>query len=77
MPGRNADSLLNLISLMVGFNINFKVLWDNDSEGIAKMAVARKAFGEEFADKHFFTLADEMLGAKEILQNMYEGTDLI
>ena len=46
LPGTNADSLRYLISLMIGAQINYSVLWDNDSEGRGCYEKAKRFFGD-------------------------------
>jgi predicted ATP-dependent endonuclease of OLD family len=76
VPGKGAPSLINLISLMIGFNIDFKVLWDNDEEGMKSLKTATGHFGEELASKHFSVLPAIREKNKVILQNLYEGNDI-
>lgn len=74
IPGKGASSLINVISIMIGFDMDFKVLWDNDEEGLRSFKAARDYFGDEMADKHFSILQPEK--TKMILQNLFEGSDL-
>jgi predicted ATP-dependent endonuclease of OLD family len=75
IPGKNADSLINLISIMIGFNIDFKVLWDKDEEGEKKFDLAEKHFGSELAAKHFFLLG-KLSNKNVIIQNLFDGKDM-
>jgi predicted ATP-dependent endonuclease of OLD family len=74
VPGKGASSLINLISLMIGFDVDFKVLWDKDGEGLKSMNDAIRYFGDEIASRHFAVLNSEK--GKVILQNLYEGVDI-
>ncbi len=72
LPGKGADSLIQFISLMIAFEIEFRVLWDNDKEGNLGKEKAESYFGTEISQKHFFTL----IAGKRILQDVFEGSDL-
>lgn len=50
-PGTNADSLRYLISLMIATQVNYRVIWDNDSEGRACLQKAKRIFGEVESEK--------------------------
>lgn len=76
MPGKGADSLINLISLMIAFDVDFKVLWDNDKEGLESKEKATRFFGEELAARHFFNLENTSSDKKRILQDLFIGTDI-
>jgi predicted ATP-dependent endonuclease of OLD family len=76
IPGKGADSLTNLISLMIGFDIDFKVLWDNDKAGIDSRNKAITYFGKELAEDHFHLLPKEDTSTKKILQDLFEGSDI-
>lgn len=75
IPGKNADSLINLISVMIGFNIDFKVIWDKDEEGEKKFNKAREYFGDELAANHFFLLSKNT-NSNTIIQNLFSGDDI-
>lgn len=60
---------------MIGFRINYKVLWDNDEEGIATKNKAITFFGEEQAKNRFFTLPNK--GSKRILQDLFHSDDWV
>ncbi|HWJ28278.1 MAG TPA: AAA family ATPase [Flavisolibacter sp.] len=76
LPGKGASGLFDLISIMIGFDIDFKVLWDNDTEGLGNMETAAKYFGDEIAEDHFRTLQLSGRNGKIILQDLFEGQDL-
>jgi predicted ATP-dependent endonuclease of OLD family len=75
LPGKGADSLISFISLMIAYEIDFRVLWDNDSEGLQGLQKAKKFFGEELSSKHFFLLP-KSTAPKRILQDLFDSTDL-
>lgn len=70
MPGSNADSIRYLISLMIGWNVDYRALWDADPEGSERYEDAVGFFGDEEA-KRF-----KQLPQKKILQQLFEGNDL-
>lgn len=71
IPGSNADSVKYLISLLIAWNINYRVLWDGDEEGTKGYKEAIKFFGEE-ESKRFRTLP-----GNKILQDLFDGNDLV
>jgi energy-coupling factor transporter ATP-binding protein EcfA2 len=75
LPGKGADSLINFISQMIAFEVDFRVLWDNDEEGRRGYDKAGKYFGEEIVTRNFFLLPSSN-GSKRILQDLFDGTDL-
>jgi hypothetical protein len=75
LPGKGADSLINFISQMIAFEVDFRVLWDNDEEGRRGYDKAGKYFGEEIVIRNFFLLPSSN-GSKRILQDLFDGTDL-
>jgi predicted ATP-dependent endonuclease of OLD family len=75
LPGKGADSLINFISIMIAFEVDFRVLWDNDQAGTTCYDKAVKYFGEEMADIHFFILPT-VSNKKVILQDLFSSSDL-
>ncbi|MBI5214462.1 MAG: AAA family ATPase [Ignavibacteriae bacterium] len=75
LPGKGSESLINFISLMIAFEVDFRVLWDNDSSGNISYEKAKTFFGDEMANKHFFLLPSKN-GKKRILQDLFEPIDL-
>jgi energy-coupling factor transporter ATP-binding protein EcfA2 len=71
IPGSNADSIRYLTSLMIGWEVDYRALWDSDKEGTERYKDALKFFGEEEA-KRFIQLPPN----KKILQQLFEGSDL-
>lgn len=77
MPSKGADGMINLISILIGFDTDFIVLWDLDDAGTTNYDKATIFFGEDFAQKHFRTLPkNETNSSKVILQNLYEDSDM-
>lgn len=77
IPCKGASSISQFISLMIGFKIDYKALWDNDDEGITELKLARKFFGDYEAKRNFHTLPTEKGGKKRILQNLFDGGDIV
>jgi len=75
LPGKGADSLVYLISSMIAFDVNFKVLWDNDPAGSMGYEKAQKYFGIEMSKNHFFLLPT-LNGRKTVLQNLFNPNDI-
>ncbi|HKJ82117.1 MAG TPA: AAA family ATPase [Ignavibacteriaceae bacterium] len=76
LPGRGADTLVNFISTMIGFDVDFKVLWDNDPSGILGYEKAIKYFGTELSKEHFYLLPPTD-GRKTILQDLFNPEDIV
>lgn len=77
VPGVNADSLEFIGTLLLGWNVDFVVLWDNDNEGRRRLAEAEKHFGEEIARRRFRCLPfATRTQRKRILQDLFAGDDL-
>jgi hypothetical protein len=53
MPAKGAGTIQTLVSLLLGWGVDFSVLWDNDSEGRKEFARAKKFFGERLAKERF------------------------
>lgn len=75
LPGRGADTLINFISLMIAFEVNFKVIWDNDEVGLRNYSNAKSFFGNEIAERHF-NLLPSVNNKKRILQDLFNSSDL-
>lgn len=77
LPGVNADSLKFVATLLLGWNVDFCVLWDNDAEGRKRLAEAQKHFGKEIAKRRFRCLPlATRTQKKRILQDLFTGEDL-
>lgn len=76
LPGVNADSAIYLISLMIAWQVNYRVLWDNDEEGRKSKGKAEKYFGINESDERFMLLPECKTGNKSILQNLFHGEDI-
>ncbi|MFN8143537.1 MAG: hypothetical protein U0073_03870 [Bacteroidia bacterium] len=72
LPGKGAPSLLSFISMMIGFGISYKVLWDNDSMGTEQHKLALEFFGEQEGENKFYLLPKPI----KILQDAFEGSDI-
>jgi energy-coupling factor transporter ATP-binding protein EcfA2 len=75
LPGKGADSLISFISLMIAYEVDFRVLWDNDPEGRFGFDKAKKFFGDEMSSRYFYLLPSST-GKKKILQDLFESIDL-
>jgi predicted ATP-dependent endonuclease of OLD family len=75
LPGRGADSLVTFISTMIAFEVDFRVIWDNDLSGTTNYERAIKYFGQELAKNHFYILPAKS-GQKRILQDLFNSIDL-
>jgi energy-coupling factor transporter ATP-binding protein EcfA2 len=71
MPGTSADSIKYLVSLMIGWDIPFNVIFDGDAEGQSRLIEAKKFFGDEETKKFI------SLDPPKILQNLFAGEDMI
>lgn len=75
MPCRGADSINILISICLGFELNFTALWDNDGKGIEKKCEAEEYFGTEFSDR-LKLLPLKGQKKKRRLEDLFEKNDL-
>lgn len=76
-PGKNADSLIGNVSIMLGFNIDFIVLLDNDDEGRERLSKAELFFGKELINRRFILLSTFDGAKNKILQDLYDGNDFL
>lgn len=76
LPSVGADSIKFYISLLIAWQIEYRALWDRDSEGKKRHAEATTIFGPDIAAKHFVLLPSPS-GQKRILQDLFAGTDLV
>jgi hypothetical protein len=76
LPSVGADSIKYYISLMIAWQIDFRALWDNDSEGQAKFQQASERFGSEITHKNLRLLPLSVKGGRRIMQNLFGGQDL-
>ncbi len=77
LPATGTISLNRLISVMIGFRINYKVLWDNDGDGTEARKKAVEDFGEDQGKNRFFTLETKSKPGKRILQDLFAGEDIV
>ena len=76
LPAVNADSAIYLISLMIAWQVNYRVLWDNDKEGIKSKEKAEDYFGINESNGKFVLLPKLGKNRKTILQNLFHGDDM-
>ncbi|MFZ1809218.1 MAG: AAA family ATPase [Cyclobacteriaceae bacterium] len=72
LPGKGAGTLSSFVSLMIGFDISYKVLWDNDVEGKSKYSETIAFFGDMESIGKFYTLPNPF----RILQDIFAGEDI-
>jgi predicted ATP-dependent endonuclease of OLD family len=77
IPCRGASTISQFISLMIGFKIDYKALWDNDEEGVKELNAATSFFGDDEARKNFCLLPTVKDGKKRILQDLFDGEDIV
>jgi hypothetical protein len=77
LPAVNADSAIYLISLMIAWQVNYRVLWDNDREGRKSKKKAEDYFGTNESNEKFMLLATHGIGNKTILQDLFFGEDMV
>jgi hypothetical protein len=76
LPSVGADSIKYYISLFIAWQLDFRALWDDDSEGKRRYAEAVELFGEEVSRRNLRTLAAAH-GTRRILQDLFHGDDLV
>jgi len=76
LPAVNADSAIYLISLMIAWQVNYRVLWDNDKEGRKSKEKAVEYFGANESNERFVLLPKHGVGEKTILQDLFCGQDI-
>lgn len=62
---------------MIAWQVRYKVLWDNDKDGIACKKKAEKHFGEKEGEGRFYLLpmGNERKN-KRIIQDVFDGQDM-
>lgn len=75
IPSAGADSIKFFVSLLIAWQVRFRVLWDNDHAGREAKKKATQLFGDEVAADSFLLLPSTGSG-NAILQNMFDGDDL-
>lgn len=53
MAATGAGSIQELVSLLLGWGVDFAVMWDNDKKGRQELGRAKKFFGERMAQRRF------------------------
>jgi hypothetical protein len=76
LPSVGADSIKFYISLMIGWQVSFRALWDHDDEGKKKFEAAKHLFGEEVTKTSLRLLPTLKPDGKRILQDLFAGPDL-
>jgi hypothetical protein len=77
LPSVGAGSIKFYISLMIAWQIKFRALWDSDAEGRKKHSEAAELFGSDIATRYFRLLPSPQADGKRIMQNLFEGSDLV
>lgn len=72
LPGVGADSLKFYISLLILSQKDYRVIWDNDPEGISALEKATNFFGDVEASKFFLLSKNKK---KTILQDIFDGEE--
>jgi hypothetical protein len=76
MPATGAGSMQYLVSLLLGWGVEFAVLWDNDKEGRKQLGDAQKFFGERLAKRRFRLIPLVSRGQKRrALEDLFEASD--
>lgn len=75
LPSVNAESISFYISLLIGWQVNFVALWDNDPEGVKYQNLAIEKFGLEFSDKFLLLPHSNKKAKKTILQTYFESSE--
>ena len=57
---------------MIAWQVDFRALWDNDTEGRKRFDQAQELFGQEIADRAF-----RLLPSRRLMQDLFEGKDLV
>ena len=76
IPSVGADSIAYFVSLLIAWDVQFVVVWDNDRKGREARGRAEEHFGEEIASQHFRLLPSRGK-AKRIMQDLVDGSDLL
>lgn len=77
IPCKGASTISQFISLMIGFKIKYKALWDNDDEGIREYEKATEFFGIEEAKLNFNLLPLEKKNKTRIIQDLLDSNDVV
>jgi ABC-type molybdenum transport system ATPase subunit/photorepair protein PhrA len=81
LPAQGAGAIATLISLMIGWQIEFQALWDFDKDGKEAHTDAFSNFGEEIGTSRFHMLPPGRTksgrsGSKRILQDLFARDDI-
>lgn len=81
LPAQGAGAVGTLISLMIGWQIEFQALWDFDKDGKDAHKDALAIFGEEIGMSRFHMLPPRRttsgkVGSKRILQDLFAKDDI-
>lgn len=81
LPAQGADTVATLISLMIGWQIDFQALWDFDKDGKEAHKNAMSNFGDDIGEARFHMLPPGRtktgkLGSKRILQDLFAQDDI-
>jgi hypothetical protein len=77
LPSVGADSIKFYVSLLIAWQVEFRVLWDNDEEGRSRHAQALDLFGAEIAARTFRLLPTVPGRQRRIMQDLFDGTDIV
>ena len=77
LPSVGADSIKFYVSLLIAWQVEFRVLWDNDEEGRSRHAQALDLFGAEIAARTFRLLSTVPGRQRRIMQDLFDGTDIV
>lgn len=77
LPAVNAVSIKHNISLLVAWQLNYRALWDNDTDGRAAFEEASQFFGKKVSSERFLLLPLPTSSSKKrILQDLFDGQDI-
>jgi hypothetical protein len=77
LPCLGADSIKKYIPLMIAWQLDFRALWDNDTEGRKQHAQAQALFGDSIAERSLRVLPCDTPNCRWIMQSMFDGSDIV
>lgn len=77
LPSVGGESIKYYISVMIGWKINYRALWDNDDSGRKAKNDAEKHFGQKESSDKFYLLPIAGNSKNRILQNLFEADDIV
>lgn len=77
LPSVGAESIKTYVSFLIAWQVQFRVIWDNDDAGRKAYADAEGFFGDVIARQSFRVLPKPGNQKSRILQDLFRGEDMV